>query len=59
MPLATLLEPAEDTGLSLVFSPEDTILSERLTTHLRGQIRFSRVQSPAGRRQAGSFRDGP
>jgi len=43
LPLATLAEPAEDFGLSLVYSPEDTILcAPQLTTTQSGAIRFSR-----------------
>ncbi len=43
LPLATVAEPAGDFGLSLVFSPEDTILcGSRLTTTPSGAIRFSR-----------------
>ena len=37
IPLATLAEPATDVGLSVAFSPEDTILSDRLTTSRVGR----------------------
>ncbi|MGD0744115.1 MAG: hypothetical protein ABSA45_03075 [Verrucomicrobiota bacterium] len=43
LPLATYAEPVEDFGLSLVFSPEDTLLcNSRLTTTQSGALRFSR-----------------
>ena len=49
LPLATLLEPADDFGLSLAFSPQDTILcGSRLTTTPSGVIRFSRVNYRLG-----------
>ena len=49
LPLATIAEPADDSGLSLVFSPEDTILcGSRLTTTPAGAIRFSRVNHRLG-----------
>lgn len=49
VPLATLAEPADDAGLSLVFSPEDTILAgSRLTTTPAGTLRFSRVNYRLG-----------
>jgi len=43
LPLATIAEPADDFGLSIAFSPEDTILcNSRLTTTQAGAMRFSR-----------------
>jgi hypothetical protein len=49
LPLATIAEPADDFGLSLVGSPEDTILcGSRLTTTPAGAIRFSRVNYRLG-----------
>lgn len=49
LPLATIIEPAEDTGVSLVFSPEDTILCQsRLTTRERGAVQFVRVNHRFG-----------
>ena len=43
LPLATLAEPATDSGLSLIFSPEDTVLcGSQLSTTASGAIRFSR-----------------
>ncbi len=49
LPLATIAEPADDFGLSLVFSPEDTILAgSRLTTTPTGAIRFSRTNYRLG-----------
>jgi hypothetical protein len=49
LPLATIAEPADDAGLSLVFSPEDIILcGSRLTTTPAGAIRFSRANYRLG-----------
>ena len=49
LPLATIAEPADDFGLSLVFSPADTILcGSRLTTKPSGAIRFSRMNHRLG-----------
>ena len=49
LPLATIAEPVEDFGLSLVFSPEDTILcGSQLTTTTTGSIRFSRANYRLG-----------
>ena len=33
IPLATIVEPVDDAGLSVVFSPDDIILAARLATH--------------------------
>jgi hypothetical protein len=49
LPLATVAESADDFGLSLVFSPEDTVLcGSRLTTTQSGTIRFSRANYRLG-----------
>ncbi len=49
LPLATLLEPADDFGLSLVCSPEDTILcGSRLSTTQSGAIHFVRTNYRLG-----------
>ena len=49
LPLATFAEPTEDFGLSLVFSPEDTILcGSQLTTTQSGALRFSRANYRLG-----------
>ena len=49
LPLATVAEPADDFGLSLVFSPEDIILcGSRLTTTPSGSIPFSRTNYRLG-----------
>ena len=48
IPLATLVEPAKDAGLSVAFSPDDTILNDRLTTSAAGTIRFSRATHRLG-----------
>jgi hypothetical protein len=49
LPLATLVEPADDFGLSLVLSPQDPILcGSRLTTTPSGVIRFARANYRLG-----------
>jgi hypothetical protein len=49
LPLATVAEPADGFALSLVLSPEDTILcGSRLTTAPSGAIRFSRANYRLG-----------
>ena len=49
LPLATVAEPAEDSALSLVFSPQDTILcGSRLTTTPSGSVKFSRANYRLG-----------
>jgi hypothetical protein len=49
LPLATILEPADDLGLTLVFSPEDAILcGSRLTTTPSGVIRYARANYRLG-----------
>jgi len=49
LPLATLVEPTVGVGLSLVFSPEDTILvGSRLATTPAGAIRFGRTNHRLG-----------
>ncbi len=49
LPLATVAEPPDDFGLSLVFSPEDTFLcGSRLTTTPSGAVRFSRANYRLG-----------
>ena len=43
LPLATILEPASDKGLSVVYSPEDTVLCGwRLSTSAAGTVHLSR-----------------
>lgn len=42
MPLLTFAEPAADTGISLVLSPEDLILAMQLQTTTEGAMKFSR-----------------
>jgi hypothetical protein len=43
LPLATIAEPAEDFGLSIVFSPEDVLLCDSsLGTTTSGALRYSR-----------------
>lgn len=48
IPLATVAEPAEDLALSLVLSPEDTMLDMTLTTDQGGSIVFSRLKHRIG-----------
>ncbi len=49
LPIATVVEPAQDTGLSLVFSPEDAILcGARLKTGSSGEISFARMNYRLG-----------
>ena len=49
LPLATVAEPADDSALSLVFSPEDIILcGSQLTTTPSGSIKFSRANYRLG-----------
>ena len=48
LPLATIAEPVDDSGLSLVFSPEDTYLDSSLRTSSSGTIRFSRTMHRLG-----------
>lgn len=43
IPLATVLTPAKDLGLSLVLSPEDTLLDLELATTQDGWISFARL----------------
>ena len=56
IPLATLAEPAKDVGVSIVFSPEDSILAgSRLTTTPAGAVRFSRANYRLGGGKAVCF----
>jgi hypothetical protein len=56
LPLATVAEPTDDLALTLVFSPEDTILmGSRLTTTPSGSIRFSRANYHLGGRKPVHF----
>ena len=48
IPLATVAEPANDIALSIAFSPEDTILSDHLTTSAAGAMRLSRSHHRLG-----------
>jgi len=48
IPLASVLENQEDTGLSLVLSPEDPILELTLTSDAEGAIAFRRVDTRLG-----------
>ena len=42
LPIASVLEPSEDAGISIVLSPEDTILEMSMTTTESGELRFRR-----------------
>ena len=55
IPLATVVEPGDDDGLSITFSPEDTILAARLTTTFSGQIRYFRSNHRLGGGKAVRF----
>ena len=49
LPLATVAEPADDSALSLAFSPQDIILcGSRLTTTQSGSVKFSRANYRLG-----------
>ena len=48
IPLATAAEPDADVGLSLVLSPEDTLLDLQLTTREDGRIEFARTRHRLG-----------
>jgi len=48
LPLITLLDPATDTGLSLVLSPEDVLLDLDLAVSGSGQIRWTRAKHRLG-----------
>lgn len=43
VPLATIIEPASDIGLSLVLSPEDELLDMALRTASSGQVAIRRI----------------
>ncbi|MGH9345546.1 MAG: hypothetical protein ACRD19_17500, partial [Terriglobia bacterium] len=48
IPMASFLEAEEDTGLSLVLSPEDSILELKLTTDAEGAVAFRRLDNRLG-----------
>ncbi len=49
LPVATVAEPADDSALSLVFSPADTILcGSQLSTTPSGSVKFSRANFRLG-----------
>ena len=48
IPLASVLESQPDTGLSLVLSPEDTLLNVTLSTDPNGAITFTRLNQQFG-----------
>jgi hypothetical protein len=43
LPLVSLMEPGEDTALSLILCPEDLMLDMTLTTGKNGSVRFDRL----------------
>ena len=55
LPLASVLEPAEDLGLSLVLSPEDTMRELTLETTPSAAITFTRSCHRLDRRRAVKF----
>ncbi|MBT3201953.1 MAG: hypothetical protein HN350_18790 [Phycisphaerales bacterium] len=55
IPVATLVEPESDLGLSLVLSPEDLLLDMSLTTTAEGTITFSRFYHRLGRNKPVRF----
>jgi hypothetical protein len=48
LPLATLLSPNDDAGLSLVLSPEDVMLGMTLAVNSTGDIRYTRKKHRLG-----------
>ena len=58
IPVATVIEPTADAALSLVLSPEDTLLDTNLSNNLRRVDCLSSDTPSAGRRQDGSVCDG-
>jgi hypothetical protein len=48
LPLVSILEPAQDLGLSLVQSPEDTLLEMDLTTTSHGEVSWKRYRHRFG-----------
>jgi hypothetical protein len=48
LPVVSVLEPAKDTGLSLVLSPEDTTFEMWLRTSAGGAIQFARTKHRLG-----------
>ncbi|MGA2247289.1 MAG: NPCBM/NEW2 domain-containing protein [Verrucomicrobiota bacterium] len=55
LPLVSIMEPASDTAVSLVFSPEDTNLETWLRTTSSGEVRLSRTKRRLGGGEAVSF----
>ncbi len=55
LPLATILEPEHDLGLSLVLSPADTLLEMTLVTDARGGVAVSRENYRLGERRIVRF----
>jgi hypothetical protein len=48
LPLISILDPARDTGISLVLSPEDVLLNVDLAVTADGQVRFTRTNHRLG-----------
>jgi hypothetical protein len=55
IPLASILEPQADIGLSLVLSPEDPLLTVALSTGADGAVTFRRTNSRLGSGRAVTF----
>jgi hypothetical protein len=55
IPLASVVEPGDDAGLSVAFSPEDTILAAGLATTSSGQVRYWRANHRLGGGRAVRF----
>jgi hypothetical protein len=55
IPLATIVEPGDDAGLSVAFSPEDTILAAGLSTTSSGRVRYWRANHRLGGGRAVRF----
>jgi hypothetical protein len=49
VPIATILDRANDTGLSLVLSPEDSLIELDLATTGQGKLVFSRTKNRIGK----------
>jgi hypothetical protein len=49
LPLATILDESRDTGLSLVSSPEDLVLTMKMRTTRQGNLTFSREHHRLGK----------
>ncbi len=55
LPLATILDPQRDAGVSLVLSPEDVTLTMKMRTTKKGRLTFSREYHRLGNGRAVRF----